>query len=81
MVRGSDRVGVLRSDATRLRQVVLNLLSNASKFTDHGVITLEAERRTPPGGDAEWIEISVRDTGIGMTDEQLGRLFEAFSQA
>jgi hypothetical protein len=81
VVRGADRVGLLRSDATRLRQVVLNLLSNASKFTDHGVITLEAERRTPPGGDAEWIEISVRDTGIGMTDEQLGRLFEAFSQA
>ncbi len=81
VVRGADRVGLMRSDATRLRQVVLNLLSNASKFTENGVISLEAERRTPPGGDAEWIEISVRDSGIGMTDDQLGRLFEAFSQA
>ncbi len=81
VVRGADRVGLMQSDATRLRQVVLNLLSNASKFTENGVISLEAERRIPPDGDAEWIEISVRDTGIGMTDEQLGRLFEAFSQA
>ena len=81
VVRGADRVGLLRSDATRLRQVMLNLLSNASKFTENGVITLEAERRIPPGVEAEWIEISVRDSGIGMTDEQLGRLFEAFSQA
>jgi len=81
VVRGTDRLGRMHSDAMRLRQVILNLLSNASKFTENGVITLEAERRTPPAGDAEWIEISVRDTGIGMTDEQLGRLFEAFSQA
>ena len=81
VVRGTERIGRMRSDSTRLRQVALNLLSNASKFTDHGTITLEADRRTPPGADREWIEISVRDTGIGMTDEQLGRLFEAFSQA
>ena len=81
VVRGAERIGLMRSDATRLRQVVLNLLSNSSKFTEQGTITLEADRRMPPDSDGEWIEISVRDTGIGMTDEQLGRLFEAFSQA
>jgi hypothetical protein len=73
--------GMLRSDSTRLRQVLLNLLSNAAKFTENGVIRLEAERGTPRGATREWLSISVRDTGIGMTDEQLGRLFQAFSQA
>src|SRR6185312_13237564 len=57
------------------RQVLLNLLSNASKFTEHGRITLAAERR----GDA--VVLLVSDTGIGMTPEQMGRLFEPFSQA
>jgi len=70
-----DDLGTIRSDATRLRQVLLNLLSNASKFTDHGRITLEAERAGPE------IVFRVRDTGIGMTSEQLGRLFETFAQA
>jgi PAS domain S-box-containing protein len=80
-VVGAGTIGPIRSDATRLRQVLLNLLSNAAKFTENGTIRLEAERRTPPGGDREWVSFSVRDTGIGMTDEQLGRLFQAFSQA
>ena len=78
VVLGAGQLGILHSDSTRLRQVLLNLLSNASKFTENGVITLEAEREV---GDDEWISIAVRDTGIGMDDEQLGRLFEAFSQA
>jgi PAS domain S-box-containing protein len=68
-------VGEMRSDTTRLRQVLLNLLSNACKFTDHGRITLEVE---PAGHD---LVFRVRDSGIGMTPEQLGRLFQAFSQA
>jgi len=68
-------LGTMHSDATRIRQVLLNLLSNASKFTDHGLITLEVERTGPK------IMFRVRDTGIGMTAEQLGRLFETFSQA
>ena len=74
-VRADPELGTMHADVTRLRQVLLNLLSNASKFTEHGVITLAAERE-----DGE-IVLRVRDTGIGMTAEQLGRLFEAFSQA
>ncbi|HET7248605.1 MAG TPA: GAF domain-containing protein [Gemmatimonadales bacterium] len=68
-------VGTMRTDTTRLRQVLLNLLSNACKFTDHGRIALEVER----AGDG--LLFRVRDSGIGMTPEQLGRLFQAFSQA
>ncbi|MDT8436219.1 MAG: response regulator, partial [Gemmatimonadota bacterium] len=78
---GADRLGTIRSDSTRLRQVLLNLLSNAAKFTSEGTVALEAERDTPPDGPGEWISVAVRDSGIGMTDEQLERLFEAFSQA
>ncbi len=68
-------LGAIRSDLTRVRQVLLNLLSNASKFTEHGRITLAAERR----GAA--VVLRVSDTGIGMTPEQMARLFEPFSQA
>src|SRR5439155_8716142 len=56
-----------------------NLLSNASKFTDHGKITLEMKRQKAASGDR--ILFMVRDTGIGMTPEQMARLFEAFTQA
>ncbi len=68
-------LGTMRADQTRVRQVLLNLLSNASKFTERGSITLGARR------NAESFELTVRDTGIGMTPEQMGRLFQAFSQA
>ena len=74
-VRCAADLGTIHSDVTRLRQVLLNLLSNACKFTDHGLITLDVERAGPE------VMFRVRDTGIGMTPEQLGRLFEAFSQA
>ncbi len=74
-VRCAASLGTMHSDVTRIRQVLLNLLSNASKFTDHGLITLEADRA---GSE---VVFRVRDTGIGMTPEQLGRLFEAFAQA
>ena len=63
-------------DALEVRQVLFNLLSNAAKFTDHGTISLTV-RREPE----DWLTFAVSDTGIGMTEEQLGRLFEAFSQA
>ena len=62
----------------RLRQILLNLLSNACKFTKQGEVTLRA-RKVADGRD--WIELSVSDTGIGMTPEQLAKLFEEFSQA
>jgi PAS domain S-box-containing protein len=67
--------GSMQADATRLRQVLLNLLSNAAKFTEKGVITLESERVNGS------MIFRVRDTGVGMTPEQVGRLFEAFTQA
>jgi CheY-like chemotaxis protein/nitrogen-specific signal transduction histidine kinase len=75
----ADGLGAMRADVTRVRQVLFNLLSNASKFTERGTITLRAGREHQSGGDA--IVITVEDTGIGMTPEQLGRLFQAFSQA
>jgi signal transduction histidine kinase/DNA-binding response OmpR family regulator len=67
--------GTLYTDRTKLKQSLLNLLSNAGKFTHEGRIRLEVR---PADGEISFI---VRDTGIGMTEEQLGRLFQAFSQA
>jgi adenylate cyclase len=61
----------------RLRQILLNLLSNACKFTKQGDVTLRARRVTNGG---RWVELSVADTGIGMTPEQQARLFAEFSQ-
>ena len=70
-------IGAMHADATKLRQMLLNLLSNASKFTEHGTVTLKVTR-VP---ESERMEFAVLDTGIGMTPEQLSRLFQAFSQA
>ncbi|MGH7645735.1 MAG: ATP-binding protein, partial [Gemmatimonadales bacterium] len=67
--------GTMHADLTKVRQMLLNLLSNACKFTERGRIALEASR------DGGWIVLRVGDSGIGMTPEQLGRLFEPFSQA
>jgi len=71
-----DDLGTMHADQTKVRQALFNLLSNAAKFTDHGTISLTVRRDTD-----DWISFAVSDTGIGMNDEQLGRLFEAFSQA
>jgi signal transduction histidine kinase len=71
--------GEMVADSTRLRQCLLNLLSNACKFTDQGKITLTVERRTHQG--REWMVFRVADTGIGMTPEQLEKLFKPFEQA
>jgi signal transduction histidine kinase len=73
-------IGQVDSDATRLRQVLLNLLSNAAKFTKQGVITLTARREQAPG-QQEQLVFDVQDTGIGLTSEQQGKLFQAFVQA
>ena len=72
-------LGPMNTDQVKLRQCLYNLLSNASKFTENGTITLAAKRETVDGTD--WLEFAVADTGIGMTEEQLGRLFERFAQA
>lgn len=77
-VRIPDDLGTMHSDLTKVRQMLLNLISNASKFTDHGTITLAVARTN---GEAEMVTFAVTDTGIGMTAEQMERLFEAFSQA
>lgn len=69
----------MRADVKRVRQVLLNLLSNACKFTQDGIVSLSVRRRMRDG--AEWIEFQVRDTGIGMTRPQIDRLFQAFMQA
>ena len=74
-----EHIGAMQADLTKVRQALFNLLSNAAKFTDQGTISLTVERE--PGTDGDWLTFAVTDTGIGMTEEQLGRLFEAFSQA
>ena len=78
MVEAPDDLGSLTVDPMRLRQILLNLLSNACKFTKEGEVKLRA-RRMSEGRD--WIELSVSDTGIGMTPEQQAKLFEEFTQA
>ena len=78
IVEAQENLGLLTVDPMRLRQILLNLLSNACKFTKQGEITLRA-RRVADGRD--WIELSVSDTGIGMTPEQQAKLFEEFTQA
>jgi PAS domain S-box-containing protein len=69
-------IGSFHSDQTKIKQCLLNLLSNASKFTSKGTLTLTVAREGNFG-----VCFRVSDTGVGMTQEQLGRLFEAFSQA
>jgi PAS domain S-box-containing protein len=75
----ADGLGTMYSDLTRIRQCLLNLLSNACKFTRNGTIRLEVTREDGPGGDR--VLFRVRDSGIGMTPEQVHRLFQAFVQA
>ena len=79
VLRFEGELGEMRGDLTKVRQMLLNLLSNASKFTEDGAIVLEVGRAG--SGDDETVSFSVADTGIGMTPEQLERVFEAFAQA
>jgi signal transduction histidine kinase/DNA-binding response OmpR family regulator/HAMP domain-containing protein len=78
VVRSEPHLGSMRSDETKVRQILFNLLSNAAKFTERGTITLAARA---VGNGNDWIEFRVSDTGIGMTPEQSVRLFQAFVQA
>ena len=75
----SDDLGDMETDATRLRQILFNFLSNAAKFTEGGTITLRAFREADVAGDT--LVFSVTDTGIGMDQKQLGMVFEPFTQA
>jgi signal transduction histidine kinase/CheY-like chemotaxis protein len=77
-LRLADRIGSMRTDRTKVKQCLLNVLSNASKFTQDGKLTVGVERLET---DRSMVRITISDTGIGMTEEQLGRLFQAFSQA
>ncbi len=79
-IKLDDGLGEMRSDLTKVRQILFNLLSNASKFTENGTIILSVERSFD-GANKEWIVFLVKDSGIGMTAEQLGKLFQAFTQA
>jgi signal transduction histidine kinase/DNA-binding response OmpR family regulator len=79
LITAAPDLGSMRSDQTKLRQNLFNLLSNAAKFTEQGMITLAARRLTRDHRD--WVEFKVSDTGIGMTEAQLGKLFQAFAQA
>ena len=78
-VKCDGAIGTLRADQMRLRQAMLNLMSNANKFTERGTITVDARQRQENG--RVWVTIAVADTGIGMTVEQMGKLFQEFSQA
>lgn len=70
----------IAADATRLRQILFNLISNALKFTEHGHVRLSVGSRTEPTGQT-WLELRVQDSGIGMSQEAMGKLFQRFFQA
>lgn len=72
-------LGHAETDAFRIKQCLLNLLSNAIKFSPEGAVTLRARCETAEGRD--WLVYAVRDTGIGMSEQQMARLFEPFAQA
>jgi adenylate cyclase len=78
IVKAQENLGTLHADSLRLKQILLNLLSNACKFTKEGEVALRvhkvADRR-------DWIKLAVADTGISMTAEQQAKLFQQFTQA
>jgi PAS domain S-box-containing protein len=71
-------LGFIHADLTKIRQILLNLLSNAAKFTDHGAVTLSVAKIL--NGPTQQVQFTVADTGIGMTQAQVTQLFQAFSQ-
>lgn len=78
VVRAPGELESITTDQTKLRQVLLNLLSNAAKFTDHGQVTLSVSRRATPAGN--WIEFRVEDTGVGIASDDMPKLFKNFAQ-
>jgi signal transduction histidine kinase len=79
IIHSADGLGTMYTDLIKVRQGLVNLLGNASKFTEHGTIRLDTARQTADGAD--WMTFSVSDTGIGMTPEQMEKLFQPFLQA
>jgi len=79
VVKCPEKLGIVSTDQTKLRQAALNLLSNSAKFTENGTITMSVQRRKREAAD--WIEIQVQDTGIGIAESEIGRLFQNFGQA
>jgi signal transduction histidine kinase len=78
IVEAQENVGALVADSMRLKQILLNLLSNACKFTKEGEVAL---RVCKVADGRDWVELAVTDSGIGMTAEQLAKLFQDFTQA
>jgi signal transduction histidine kinase len=78
VVEAQENLGALTADAMRLKQILLNLLSNACKFTKEGEVVLRV-RKAVDGRD--WVELAVADTGVGLTAEQQAKLFQEFTQA
>jgi signal transduction histidine kinase/FixJ family two-component response regulator len=78
-VRLADEVSTMHGDVTKVRQILFNLLSNACKFTDHGSILVNVDRRSED--NEEWIRFEVSDTGIGIGAKQKDNLFKEFAQA
>jgi adenylate cyclase len=78
IVEAQENLGAMTADSMRLKQILLNLLSNACKFTKEGEVALRV-RKVADG--REWVELAVADSGIGMTAEQQAKLFEEFTQA
>ncbi len=78
-VRINPDLGEMRADLTKMKQCLFNLVSNAAKFTEDGAVTIEAARLNQDG--VPWIELRVSDEGIGMSDDQVQRLFQPFTQA
>jgi len=78
IVEAQENLGRLTADSMRLKQILLNLLSNACKFTKEGEVALRVRK---VAGGRGWVELAVADTGIGMTAEQQAKLFQDFTQA
>jgi GAF domain-containing protein len=78
IVEAQENLGALTADSMRLKQILLNLLSNACKFTKEGEVALRARK---VADECDWVELAVADSGIGMTAEQQAKLFQDFTQA
>ncbi len=78
IVEAQEHLGTLTADPMRLKQILLNLLSNACKFTKEGEVALRVRKAADV---RDWVELAVADTGIGLTAEQQAKLFQEFTQA